>query len=85
MPRGSVVVEAPCYKPEGHGFETLWGEWIFPIYLIFPGALDPEVYSASTRSRKMFLGSRARPVRGADELTAVSEPTVRDPRRLTAL
>jgi hypothetical protein len=26
--RGSVVVEALCYKPEGRGFETWWGEWI---------------------------------------------------------
>jgi hypothetical protein len=24
--RGSVVVEALCYKPEGHGFEIRWGE-----------------------------------------------------------
>jgi hypothetical protein len=27
--RCSVVVEALCYKPEGRGFETRWGEWIF--------------------------------------------------------
>jgi hypothetical protein len=26
---GSVVVETLCYKPEGRGFETRWGEWIF--------------------------------------------------------
>jgi hypothetical protein len=25
----SVVVKALCYKPEGHGFETWWSEWIF--------------------------------------------------------
>jgi hypothetical protein len=27
--RGSVVVEALCYKPESHGFENQWGEWTF--------------------------------------------------------
>jgi hypothetical protein len=26
---GSIVVEALCYKPEGRGFETWWGEWVF--------------------------------------------------------
>jgi hypothetical protein len=26
---GSVVVNALCYKPERHGFETRWGEWFF--------------------------------------------------------
>jgi hypothetical protein len=25
----SVVVKTLCYKPEGHGFETRWDEWIF--------------------------------------------------------
>jgi hypothetical protein len=36
----------------------------------------------------MFLGSRARPVRRADNLTAICEPTVyttRDPQHLTTL
>jgi hypothetical protein len=49
---------------------------LLPIYLILPATLGPEVYSASnrmsTRSRKiMFLGSKARPVRRADNLTAI--------------
>jgi hypothetical protein len=26
--RGGVVVKALCYKPEGRGFETLWGEFL---------------------------------------------------------
>jgi hypothetical protein len=26
--RGNVVVKALCYKPEGRGFETLWGEFL---------------------------------------------------------
>jgi hypothetical protein len=44
---GSVVVESLCYKPEGRWFETRWGELIFPVYLIFPAAPGPGVYSAS--------------------------------------
>jgi hypothetical protein len=26
--RGSVVVKALCFKPEGRGFDTLWGEFL---------------------------------------------------------
>jgi hypothetical protein len=43
--RGSVVVKALCYKPEGRGFEVN-----FQIYLILPVALGPGVYSASNRN-----------------------------------
>jgi hypothetical protein len=25
----SIMVEALCYEPEGRGFETRWGEWIY--------------------------------------------------------
>jgi hypothetical protein len=47
------------------------------IYLILPAALSPGDYSASNRNehQKMFLGSRARPVRRAG-LTAICEPIV---------
>jgi hypothetical protein len=49
-------------------------------YLIIPAALGLGVYSVTemnTRSRKiMFLGSRARLVRKADNLTAICKPTV---------
>jgi hypothetical protein len=53
----------------------------FSIYLILPSALGPKVYSASNRNeyrkqKKMFLGSRARPVREADNFTAIYEPIV---------
>jgi hypothetical protein len=48
--RGSIVVKALCYKPEGRGFETRWGEWFLSIYLILPVALSPGVYSASNRN-----------------------------------
>jgi hypothetical protein len=63
--RGSVMVEALCYKPEGHGFKTRWDQWIFSlVYLILPAVLGPGVYSASDRigyhkQMKLFLGSRA--------------------------
>jgi hypothetical protein len=39
-----------CYKPEGRGFETRWGELFLSIYLIIPVALGPGVYSASNRN-----------------------------------
>jgi hypothetical protein len=48
--RGSVVIKALCYKPEGRAFETRWGEWFLSIYLILPVALGPGVYSASNRN-----------------------------------
>jgi hypothetical protein len=38
--RGSVVVEALCYKPEGRGIASRWGGF-FLIYLILPAALWP--------------------------------------------
>jgi hypothetical protein len=50
------------------------------MYLILPSALGPGVYLASNRNeyqkQKMSLESRARPVRMADNLTAICEPTV---------
>jgi hypothetical protein len=55
---------------------------MFSIYLNLPATLGPGVYSACNRNEyqkqgeKMFLGSKARPVRGADILTAIYEPTV---------
>jgi hypothetical protein len=46
----SVVVKAPCHTPEGRGFETRRGVYIFSIYLILPAALGPRVYLASNRN-----------------------------------
>jgi hypothetical protein len=53
----------------------------FSIYLILLDALGPGVYTVSIRNeykkqQKVFLGSRARPVRKADNLTAIYEPVV---------
>jgi hypothetical protein len=45
-----IVVKALCYKPEGRGFETWWGEWFLSIYLILPVAPGPRICSASNRS-----------------------------------
>jgi hypothetical protein len=47
------------------------------VYLILLVALGPEVYSASSRNKyqkqkKKLLGSRARPVRRAGHLAAIS-------------
>jgi hypothetical protein len=44
------VVKALCYKPEGRGFGTRWGEWFLSSYLILLVALGPGVYSASNRN-----------------------------------
>jgi hypothetical protein len=52
------------------------------IYLILPAALGPGVFSTSNRNeyqkqkKIMFLGSRARTVRRADNLTVIREPIV---------
>jgi hypothetical protein len=39
--RGGAVVEALRYKPEGRGFDSRWGHWIFFIDIILPVALWP--------------------------------------------
>jgi hypothetical protein len=61
---GSLVVKALGYKPEGHGFDTRWGE-----ILNLPNP-------SSCTKKIVFLGSKVRPVRGADNLTAIYEPIV---------
>jgi hypothetical protein len=57
-----------------------WMIFFFSVYLTPPAALCPEVYSAYNRNeyqkKNALLGSRARPVRNADNLTVVSEPIV---------
>jgi hypothetical protein len=44
----SVVVKAVCYKLEGRGFDTRWGEFL--IYLNLPAALGPGVYLPTNRN-----------------------------------
>jgi hypothetical protein len=48
LTRGSVVIMALYYKPEGRGFDSRWSEFL--TYLILPAALGPWVYSASKRN-----------------------------------
>jgi hypothetical protein len=53
-------------------------DYFFSIYLILSAALDPGAHSASNRNdyekqKIMFLGIKARPVRGADNLAAICE------------
>jgi hypothetical protein len=76
--RSSALVEALRYKPEGRGFETRWGKWIFfTLPLILPAALGPAVYSASNRNefqkqKIMFLGSK----RGQCEVLTTLPPSL---------
>jgi hypothetical protein len=79
--RGSVMVKALCYKPEGRGFHSQCDHWIFSTYIIFPAALDTGVYSVSNRNgyqkqKNNVSGGKARPVRNADYLTPFCEPIV---------
>jgi hypothetical protein len=74
--RGSVVVKALCYKPKVAG--SIPDEVIFLNLLNPSGSTRPWVYSASNRNEKiiMFLGSKVRRVRRADNLTTICEPIV---------
>jgi hypothetical protein len=77
----SVAIEALYYKPKVAGSRPEEVNTFFLIYLILPAALGPGVYSVSNRNeyqkqKLMFLGSRARPMRKAHKLTAISELTV---------
>jgi hypothetical protein len=79
--RGSVVLRHYATSQKVAGLGSLEVNAFFPIYLILPAALGPGVYSASNRNeyqeqRKMFLRSRSRPVRRADNLTAICVPIV---------
>jgi hypothetical protein len=74
-------VVALRYKSGGRGFETRRGELICSIDQSFRPhwalGFTQLLTEMSTRGRKiMFLGSRARPVRRADNLTAICEPIV---------
>jgi hypothetical protein len=81
MARGSVVVEALYYKPEGRGFETQWGNWILQFtksfQLHYALGVTPPVTEMRTGNWKIiFLESRARPVRKVDILIAICVPII---------
>jgi hypothetical protein len=44
------VVEALCYKPEGRGFDSRLGHWIFQFTESFHPYYGPGVDSASNRN-----------------------------------
>jgi hypothetical protein len=77
------MIYALCYKPEGHKFETRWGQWIVSIYPVLMVTQGTGDYSASNRNeyqrqnlQKNLPGNRARPMREADNLTFIYEPIV---------
>jgi hypothetical protein len=59
------------------GFESQWGGFFFSIYLIQPH-YGPGVDSASNGNeyQEFSWGGKGRPVRKADNLAAICEPTV---------
>jgi hypothetical protein len=74
---GSVVVEALCYKPEGNVFDTQWGEFLNLPNLsgrTRPCGLHSLERSTTNIKTIMFLESKVRPVRRADNLTPMCEP-----------
>jgi hypothetical protein len=59
------------------GFDSRWGLLIFFNVRILPAALGLGVYSASNRNEyRKISGGKAQPVRRADNLAAIREPTV---------
>jgi hypothetical protein len=75
------VVKALCYKPEGRWFDTQWGDFLNlpnPSGRTRPWGLLSLKTEMNTRNVKiiMFLGSKVRRVRKADNLTAICEPIV---------
>jgi hypothetical protein len=77
--RSSLVVKTLGYKPEDCEFETRWREILSLPHSsgrTRPWGLLSLLTEMSIRSRIMFLGSKVRPVRGADNLTAIYEPIV---------
>jgi hypothetical protein len=48
--RGSLLVEALCYKPKVGGFGHRRGYSMLSVYLILPATLGPRFYSACNRN-----------------------------------
>jgi hypothetical protein len=74
---GSIVIKDYTTSRKIAGSRPDEVKKFFPIQLILSAALGPRftqpLTKMSTRSRKiMFLGSKARPVRMADNLTTIS-------------
>jgi hypothetical protein len=70
------LVEAPRHKPEGSGFESRRVHFLNDLILLAP----PQPWGRLSFSQKwvpgIILGGKRRPVRKADNLTAICEPIV---------
>jgi len=55
------LVEALCYKPEGHGFDSQWCQRNFSLTYAFRSHYGPGADSASNRYeyQEYFLGVKA--------------------------
>jgi len=55
------LIEAPRYKPKGHGFDSRWCNWNFLLTQSFRPHYDPGIDSASNRNeyQEYFLGVKA--------------------------
>jgi hypothetical protein len=74
-----IVLKALCYKPEGRGFNSRWGHWIFfnwpnPSSCIMALGSTQPITEMSTRN---IPGGKGRPSRKADNLTAIFEPILK--------
>jgi hypothetical protein len=67
------LVEALCYKPEGRGFKSRWGGIFRPSSRTIALVSTQPLTEMSTRN---LPGGKGRPVRKADNLTAICEPIV---------
>jgi hypothetical protein len=73
---GSVMVKALCYKPEGQGFDTRWGEFLNlpnPSGRTRPWGLLSMSMSTRNIKIRMLLGSKVQLVHRANNLTAICE------------
>jgi hypothetical protein len=70
--RGQAVVylvEALCYKPEGRGFDSRWGHWIFQLTWSFQPHYGPGVISVSIRPIRNLPG-----VKGGRRVRLITSP-----------
>jgi hypothetical protein len=68
---------ALCYKPEGHGFDSRGGHWIFVFNWSTPSSRITALGSTqpvTEISMRNLCGGKGRPARKADNLTAICEP-----------
>jgi hypothetical protein len=77
--RHTEYVKHRCQKRELNSTGSIPSEvtGLFPIYVIFPAALRPGVYSASNRHeyQKCSWG-KGQATRKSDNITAICEPTL---------